>query len=130
MTVTLLRAYQGYSAGQVVDLPAELEAALIAQGLATTGGTPTSGAIGTVATPVPNQLLLRGSAYVAAGASSVVVTIPGLTAQSVAHAEVNQAAADTTFTSVLRSVCGTNTLTITGPANATAATKVGYIVAI
>lgn len=128
MTVTLLRAYQGYAAGAVVDLPAELEAALIAQGLAVNGGTPTSGALSTTATPVPNQLLLRANAYVAVGAASVVLTVPGVTAASAAWASINQAA-DATLTQILRVQCGAGTVTVTGNANATAATKVSVLIA-
>ncbi|MFN7609524.1 MAG: hypothetical protein ACK5QX_01100 [bacterium] len=36
MAVTLLRAYGGTPAGQVVEFSAELESALVAQGLAST----------------------------------------------------------------------------------------------
>lgn len=128
MTVTLLRSYQGYAAGNVVDLPPELEAALVAQGLATDGGTLTSGALGTNATPTMGQLQLRGVAVVPAGQGSVAITIPGLSAKSVAWACVQQAAADGTLLYVARCLCTANTLTIYGNANATAVTRVAYFV--
>ncbi len=130
MAVTLTRAYQGYAAGQVVELSAELEAALVAQKLATSGGTPTSGALSTTAAPTSGQLVQSGYATVAAAASSVVITVPGVTANHRAWAVVAQAAADTTFTSVVRVLCTANTITITGPAAATAATRVAYFVAV
>lgn len=128
MAVTLSRAYGGFAPGTVVDLPAELEASLVAQNLATAGGTLTSGALtpnvsGNAAIPV-----LAGIAVVAAGASSVTVSNPAITATSKATAMVSQAAADGTLTSVLRANCTAGVLTITGNANATAATRVSYIV--
>lgn len=128
MAVTLLRAYQGFTAGQVIDLPAELEAALVAQGLATSGGTLTSGALSTTLAPTGSQLLMSGYAAVAAAASSVALTIPGVTAQHKAWAVVAQAAADTTLTQVVRVNCTANTVTITGNAAATAATRVAFFV--
>jgi hypothetical protein len=128
MAVTLTRPYQGYQAGQVVNLPAELETALVAQGFATAGGTPTPGNLTTNVAGTGGQILFAGYANVAVGAASVAITIPGVTAQHKAWAVVAQAAADTTFTSVLRVNCTADTVTITGPANATASTRVAYFV--
>lgn len=130
MAVTLTRPYQGYTTGQVVDLPSELETALVAQKLATAGGTPTSGAISTTVAGTGGQLLFAGYANVAAAASSVAVTVPGVTAQHKAWAVVAQAAADGTLTQVVRVNCTTNTVTVTGNAAATAATRVAYFVSV
>jgi hypothetical protein len=130
MAVTFTRAYQGFQAGQVADLPSELETALVAQGFATSGGTLTSGAISTTLAPAGSNLYASGFAAVAAGASSVAVTIPGVTTQHKAWAVVAQATADGTLTQVLRVNCTANTVTITGNANATALTRVAFFVAV
>jgi hypothetical protein len=67
--ISLNRAYGGYAAGSIVELPADTEAALIAQNYGTTSAGPaTSGA---VSTSYPS-----GSCTIAIGASSVVVTNP------------------------------------------------------
>lgn len=128
MAVTLTRAYQGYTAGQVIDLPAELEAALVGQGLATAGGSPTSGALTTSVAATGAQLVFAGYANVAIGATSVVITIPGVTAQHKAWAVIAQAAADATFVTILRVNCTANTVTVFGTASATAATRIAYFV--
>jgi len=128
MAVTLLQPYQGYAAGQVVDFSKELEDALVAQRLATAGGTPTAGALSTVATPVPNQLILRGIATIAVGASSVAITIPGVTAQSAVFASLQFTDATATF--IRACVPTANTVTINVNANATAATKIAYLVVV
>jgi hypothetical protein len=128
MAVTLLRAYQGYTAGQVIDLPSELEAALVAQGLATAGGTPTAGALTTTVAGTGGQILFAGYANVAIAATSVVITIPGVTAQNKAWAVIAQAAADSTFVTILRVNCTANTVTVFGTAGATAATRIAYFV--
>jgi hypothetical protein len=119
MTVLLSRPYLGQAAGTVTTLPSSTESALIAQGLASSSAAvPTAGAFTTNAT--------RGFATIAIGASSVVITNPNVDATSVVDARIAQAAADATLTSILRVVAGAGTITITGNANATAATVVSW----
>lgn len=127
MTVTLNRSYQGLPAGTVTEFSAELEAALIAQGLASNGGTLTAGALSNTANGL-KVVGFAGTAVIAAAASSVVISNPAITANSKAFAQVAQAAADATLTSVLRVSCAAGAVTITGNAAATAATEVSYLI--
>jgi hypothetical protein len=123
MSVLLLRPYQGMSAGQTVELSQDLDAALIAQGLASaaTANTSSSGA--------QTQNTFSGLATIAAGASSVVITNNLVTANSVVMAVVAQAAADGTLLRVERVVPAAGSFTIYGTANATAATLVNWFLA-
>lgn len=120
MSVTLNRAYAGLAAGQTAELTAELEAALVAQGLASTAtaNTSTAGAL--------TQNTYSGLATIAIGASSVVITNNLVSAQSVVYAVVSQAAADATLLRVERVVCANGSFTIYGTAAATAATTVAW----
>lgn len=120
MTVTLSRPYGAYPAGTITSLPATTEAALVAQGIATSGGTLTTGALSS------NEL--SGRASIAAGASSVVITNPWVTASSVVTAVVAQAAADGTLLRVERVVPAAGSFTVYGTANATAATTIAWMV--
>jgi hypothetical protein len=128
MAVTLTRAYQGYTQGQVVDLPKELEDSLVAQHIATAGGTLTTGALSTTVAPTGSQLVFAGYANVPIGASSVAITVPGVTTQHKGWGAVAQAAADGTLLRVERVNCTANTVTVYGTANATAVTRVAYFV--
>jgi hypothetical protein len=67
-----------------------------------------------------------GKVAIAAGASSVVVTNNLVTASSIIIPVLQ--VADATLTQILRVVPGAGSFTITGNANATAATKVAFIV--
>lgn len=129
MTVLLNRAYGGLAAGAVVTLSAELEAALVGQGFASTSAAAlTAGAAGNQLTsdfPIQGT---AGVAAIAAGAASVVISNPRFTANHKGFAVVAQAAADATLTSILRVSMGAGTLTITGNANATAITAVSFLV--
>ena len=119
--VTLLRPFQGYAAGTIVELPKSTEDTLIAAGQATTSAGPaTAGPVTTTAT--------AGSVTVPAAAASLVVTNPLVTVQSIIFAVVAQAAADTTFTSVVRVVPANGSFTIFGPAAATANTIVDWAI--
>lgn len=119
MTVLLTRAYGAYAAGQVVELPASTEAALIAQNLATaSAATPTTGPISS------NEF--QGSAAVPAGSSSVVVTNPNCNSSSKVFAYVAQAAADGTALRVERIVPANGSFTVYLTANATAATVIDW----
>lgn len=122
MAVLLLKAYQGYAAGVTVELPSELESALIAQGIAstalvanvTTGATSTSAYSGTVSVPI--------------AAASIVVTNSNVDASSKISATVAQATADGTFLRVERIVAAVGSFTIYGTAAATAATLVDWVI--
>jgi len=119
MTVLLSRSYLGFASGAIVNLPASTESAIIAQGLGSNSvAVPTAGAQTTSTT--------AGFAAIAAGAASVVVTNPNMTATTVVSARVAQAAADATLTSILRVTPANGSFTITGNANATAATVVSW----
>lgn len=123
MTVLLNRPYAGANAGTIMSFSTELEAALIAQNLATastraltTTGAQTSGVLaGTVACPI--------------GASSVVVTNPLVDANSHVTAKVAQASADGTLLRVERVLCAAGSFTIYGTANATAITLIDWEIA-
>lgn len=122
MAVLLLKSYGGYNSGATVELTAELEASLIAQGLAsvatvanvTTGATSTSAYSGTVSVPI--------------GAASLVVTNSNVVANSKVYAVVAQATADGTLLRVERIVCADGSFTIYGTAAATAATLVDWAI--
>lgn len=122
MAVTLLKAYGGSAAGAVVEYSAELEAALIAQGLAATA------AVTAVTTGAQTQNTWSGTAAIAAGASSVVITNSNVTANSVVVAVVSQAAADGTLLRVERVLPAAGSFTIYGTANATATTLVTWAI--
>ncbi len=127
MTVSLNRSYQGFPAGTVVDLDATTEAALITQGIASSSSAAiTSGNQSITAVPAPWQPAVAGYAAIAAAASSVVITVPGVTAQHKAWAVIAQSGADATLTSLVRVLCGAGTVTITGNAAATAQVRVAY----
>lgn len=120
MTVSLNRSYAGAPAGAVVSFTSELEAALIAQGIATasTRASTTTGA--------QTQNTMQGTAAIAAGASSVVITNSLVDANSHVTAKVAQAAADGTLLRVERVVCAAGSFTIYGTANATATTLIDW----
>lgn len=120
MAVLLNRAYAGYLSGTVVELTAELEASLIAQGLAT-ASTEASITVGAVTCNA-----IAGTCAIAAGASSLVVTNNLVDATSVVFAVVSQAAADGTLLRVERVVCAAGAFTIYGTANATATTLISW----
>ena len=120
MTVTLTQPYGSLAAGAITTLPASTETALIAQGRATNGGTLTPGAFTTTE--------YAGRASIAAGASSVVITHPYVTASSCVVAVVAQAAADATLLRVERVNPAAGSFTIFGTANATAATTIAWMV--
>ena len=124
MTVTLNRAYAGYPAGQVVELTTDVESALIAQGIAAT-------ALATaVTTGAATANAMSGTAAIAAGASSVVITNSMCDTQSKVMAVVAQAAADATLLRVERVVCAAGSFTIYGTAAATATTFVDWVVLV
>jgi hypothetical protein len=124
MTVTLNRPYSGYASGTVVQLPTNVEAALIAQGFAASASTSASAATATGAVTTTQT---SGRVSIAAGSSSVVVTNPAVDVNSKIFAVVNQATADGTLLRVERIVPGAGLFTIYGTANATATTVIDWI---
>lgn len=121
MTVSLNVAYAGYPSGTVAVFPKDTEDSLIAQGMAVnSSAAPTAGA--------QTVNILRGRAAMAAGASTLVITCPQCTAQSIVFAQVAQASADATFTTVLRVTPSAGSFQINGPALATAATAINWLV--
>lgn len=120
MAVLLLRPYAGNAAGATVELPAELEASLIAQGLAS------SASIANVTTGAVTSHTPTGTAAIAAGSSSVVITNNLVKANSKVFAVVAQAAADGTLLRVERIVPADGSFTIYGTANATATTLIDW----
>ena len=125
MTVTLNRPYFGYASGAVVTLPtASEEAALIAQGGAATA------AVANTTTGAATANLISGTAAIAAGASSIVITNALVDANSVINAYVSQAAADGTLLRVERIVAAAGSFTIYGTANATATTIIKWYVEV
>lgn len=122
--MTILLGPKGYgslAAASVVTLPASTEAALIAQNLAQNSAAAlTTGAYSTTE--------FAGRAAIAAGASSVVITHPLVTASAKIWAVVNQAAADGTLLRVERIVPAAGSFTIFGTANATATTVIDWAI--
>lgn len=115
------RAIQGYAPGTVIELSASTEAALIAAGQASaSAGPPTPGAVSTTAT--------SGCCAIAAGSSSVTITNPLISPQSLVWAVVAQAAADGTLLRVERVVCAAGSVTIYGTANATATVSIDWAI--
>ncbi|MES1989224.1 MAG: hypothetical protein V4440_14565 [Pseudomonadota bacterium] len=120
MAITLLKAYGGFPAGQIVELSSELETALIAQNIATTA------LVANVTVGAYTTNAYSGTAGIAAGASSVVITNALVTANSKVWAVVAQAAADGTLLRVERVVAAAGSFTIYGTANATATTIIDW----
>lgn len=125
MTVTLARPYQGYIAGQTVQVPTSTENSLSSQGVGAVASTSASAAVttGALTTSLP-----AGRVSIAAGSSSVVVTNPNVDVNSKIWAVVNQAAADGTLLRVERIVPGAGSFTIYGTANATATTVIDWAI--
>jgi len=119
--ISLLRAYGGYVSGAIVQLPADTESALIAQGLAVTS------AAGPVTGGAASATYPRGKAGVAIAATSVVITHPDCNVSSIVLAQVAQTAADGTALRVERVVCAAGSFTIHVTAAATALTSVYWV---
>lgn len=122
MAVLLNKAYAGSVAGSIREYSAELEAALIAQGIAT------ASVVGSVTTGAQTSDTWSGTAAVPIGASSVVITNSLITANSKVWACVAQAAADGTLLRVERVLCAAGSVTIYGTANATAITLIDWAI--
>lgn len=118
--ILLSRAYAGYLAGTIVQLPASEEAALIAQGLATTSAGPvTPGNVTTTKS--------MGRCGIAAAGTSVTVTNPNITPESRFSAFLAGAAADATAFDVVRVNAVAGAVTFYLNAAATAAVAVDWM---
>lgn len=115
------RGYGGYTAGTIVQLQTNVEAALIAQGLGSTSAGPvTPGAVTTTQ--------MSGRAGIAAAGASVVVTNVAFTAETKFVAYLSNAAADGTALSITRITPAVGSVTFTLNAAATAAVSVDWAV--
>lgn len=104
--ILLSKAYAGYLAGTIVQLSTQEEAALVAQGLASTSAGPvTAGAVTTTKT--------MGRLGIAAAGSSVVLTNPAFTTESKFVAYLSNAAADATATALARITPANGSVTFT-----------------
>lgn len=118
--VLLNRPYRGYAAGTIVQLQTSVEAALVAQGLASTSAGPVTP--GAVSTDLP-----QGRVGIAAAGTSVVITNPNFTTESKFLAYLSNAAADTTATSITRITPASGSVTFTLNAAATAAVAIDWV---
>lgn len=118
--ILLSRAYAGYLAGTIVQLPTSEEAALVAQGLASVSAGPvTPGAVTTTKS--------MGRCGIAAAGTSVTVTNSAFTTESRFQAYLSQAAADATALSIDRIVPAAGSVTFYLNAAATAAVQVDWM---
>ena len=120
--ILLGRSYKGYAAGTIVQLQTSVEAALIAQGYATTSAGPvTPGAVSVTAE------ITQGRVGIAAAGTSVVVTNPAFTTESKFAAYLSNAAADGTALYVTRITPAAGSVTFTLNAAATAAVAIDWM---
>jgi len=118
--ILLGKSYAGYAAGTIVQLATQEEAALVAQGLASTSAGPvTPGAVTTTKT--------MGRVGIAAAGTSVVVTNAAFTTESRFLAYLSNAAADATATSITRITPAAGSVTFTLNAAATAAVAIDWV---
>lgn len=119
--ILLGRAYRGYAAGTIVQLQTSMEAALIAQGLATASAGPvTPGAVSTD--------LTTGRLGIAAAGTSVVLTNPNITTESKVIGYLSNAAADGTALYITRITVAAGSVTFTLNAAATAAVAIDWAI--
>ena len=118
--ILLGKSYAGYAAGTIVQLPTQEEAALVAQGLASTSAGPvTPGAVTTTKTV--------GRVGIAAAGTSVVVTNAAFTTESRFLAYLSNAAADGTALYITRITPAAGSVTFTLNAAATAAVAIDWV---
>jgi hypothetical protein len=122
MAVLLNRSYAGLLAGTVTAMLTSVEAALVAQGLASAS---------TKANVTPGNVtanLMSGTVAIPAGANSVTITNQYIDTNTKVSANIAQVAADGTLTSLPRVVPAAGSVTIYGNANATAAVIVDWVI--
>jgi hypothetical protein len=117
MAVRIIDGYLGHAPGTVQQYRSDTEAGLILSNRAVNASGPVTAGNQTTQ---QNQ----GRAAIAAGQSSVTISCPQIDVGSVVFACVNQAAADTTLTSIVRVVTAQGSVTLHGNAAATAVTQV------
>jgi hypothetical protein len=117
--ILISRAYAGYVAGSIIQLSTQEEAALIAQGLATTSAGPVTP--GAVTTTKP-----MGRLGIAAAGTSVVLTNAAITTESRFVAYLSNAAADGTALYITRITPAAGSVTFTLNAAATAAVAIDW----
>ena len=120
--ILLSRAYDGYVSGTIVQLQTSIEAALVAQGLASVSAGPVTPG------PVNAGNQNTGRVGIAAAASSLTVTSASITAESKVVVSIAQAAADGTALYIARVVCAAGSFTIYPNAAPTAALAVDWAV--
>lgn len=117
--ILLSKGYAGYAAGAIVQLTTNQEAAMIAQGAATSSAGPvTPGAVTTTAT--------QGRLGIAAAGTSVVLTNASFTTESKFAAYLSNAAADGTALYITRITPAAGSVTFTLNAAATAAVAIDW----
>lgn len=117
--VLLSKSYGGYAAGTIVQFATSLESALIASGIATSSAGPaTPGDVSTTQN--------RGRVGIAAAGTTVIISNPTFTAESRFNAYLSNAVADTTATSITRTIPSAGTLTLVLNSAATAAVAVDW----
>jgi hypothetical protein len=119
--ILLSRPYGGYASGTIVQLSTTIEAALVAQGFATTSVGPVTP--GAVSTTMP-----AGRVGIAAAGTSVVVTNPAITTESKFSAWLSNAAADTSALYITRITPAAGSVTFTLNAAATAAVAIDWAI--
>lgn len=119
--ILLGRSYGGYVAGTIVQLATSIEAALVAQGLATVSAGPVTP--GAVTTTQP-----MGRVGIAAAGASVVVTNASFTTETKFSATLSNAAADGTALYITRITPVAGSVTFTLNAAATAAVAIDWAV--
>jgi hypothetical protein len=98
--ILLNKGYDGYLSGTIVQLQTSVEAALVAQGLASVSAGPVTPG------PVNAGNQLAGRVGIAAGGISIVVTAASVTTETKVNAVIAQAAADSAALYVARIVPG------------------------
>ena len=117
--ILLNRPYAGYIAGAIVQLPAFVEASLVAQGYGVNSAGPV--------TPGPvTTSMLSGRAGIAAAGTSVVVTNPAFNTESKFGVWLANAAADVTALYITRVTPVNGSVTFTLNAAATAAVALDW----
>lgn len=118
--ILLNRSYAGYAAGTIIQLQTVVEAALVAQGLASVSAGPvTPGNVSTTE--------MQGRAGIAAAGSAVVISNPSFTTESKFSAYLSNAAADGTAFNIARITPAAGSVTFTLNAAATAAVAVDWM---
>jgi|ERR1044071_2331214 hypothetical protein len=123
MAINLNKNYMGLLAGTVVGLTTAIESALIASGMATANASKANITAGNI-----TYQGIQGTVVFGAGATSVTITNPLIDANTKVVANIAQAAADATMTSIPRIVAAAGSVTIYANAAATAATVVDWTI--